>query len=59
MERLDNPEPQSAAYYRLTAQRLRQLADSTQFADCKAQLVSIARRFERLAEWVDERVAAY
>ena len=45
MERLDNPEPQSAAYYRLTAQRLRQLAGSTQFADCKAQLFSIARRF--------------
>jgi hypothetical protein len=48
-------KPPTAAYYRKTAEDLRDLADKAQVPEVRRDLLQLAERFDRLAEFVEKR----
>lgn len=45
----------SAEYYRNTAEEIRRLAERAQLPEVRRDLLDLADRFERLADFVDRR----
>ena len=44
----------TAAYYRKTAEDLRELAGNAQLPEVRRELLELAERFERLAEYLEK-----
>ena len=49
-------ERPTAAYYRKTADDLRKLAGNAQLPEVRRELLDLAERFERLAEYLKRRI---